>query len=930
MSTAKPLSYNEIRDRAVQFAARWRGETRENAEAQTFWNEWFAIFGLDRRRVVQFERKATRQSTRGRGRIDAFWEGQIAVEHKSAGRSLAEAEEQALDYLDSLSNAEQPRLVITSDFANFRVLDLEKDVTTEFALDELPAHIGQFAYLAGYETRTFKPEDAVNIKAAEMMGGVYDALADSGYSGHDLKVFLVRMMFLFFADDTGVWEKGLLTDFVETRTAEDGSDTGPLLERLFRVLDTPEGQRSRNLDAMLTRFPYVNGGLFRERIEIPDFDKELREKVLQCMAFDWSVVSPAIFGSLFQSVMDLDARRALGAHYTTEQNILKIVSALFLDDLRAEFERSKTSLRRLRALHDRLAQLTIFDPAAGSGNFLIIAYRELRRLELDILTSIEALTGSGQQHLDIQNISGLSRVNVDQFYAIEIEEFPARIAETAIYLVDHLANMELSKRFGQYFARIPLQAEAHIHIGNAIRMDWKDVLPAEKCSYILGNPPFVGMARLSREQQEDNRLAFSGLPGAARTGRLDYVACWYAKAIEYMRGTPIRAAFVSTNSITQGEQARALGPLLTASGYTIDFAHRTFKWTSEARGRAAVHVVVVGFSQDSSGRQKFIFEYPNSAAEPKVSAAKNINIYLADSDVVAISKHTTPLANVPKLTEGNRPQDGGGLIVLPEQREVILEKDPTAAKYLRRLIGSKGMLQGEERWCFWLAGADPRDIASSPTLRERMQVVRQARLDSPTPSAQARAATPSLFLAIRQPSSMWLCVPRHSSENRRYIPMAFYEPTEIAHDSTLTIDGADLYLFGILQSAMFMTWAWTVSGRLKSDIRLSPDLSYNSFPFPPKTPAAESKVAAAAQEVLDARSHYRSIPLGTLYSPTLMPPDLVQVHDTLDRLVDRLFGLRRPTDSERLAVLFQRYSELAAPLQSAKTPRAKATRKARQ
>ncbi len=436
------MSWNEIRDRVVAFAARWEGETDERAEAQTFWNEWFAVFGLDRRRVAQFEKKATRTSTGGRGRIDAFWEGQIAVEHKSAGRSLEAAEEQALDYLDGLPNVQQPRLVITSDFAHFRVMNLETGDTDEFPLADFPLHVSTFGFLAGYETRTFKPEDQVNIKAAEMMGEVYDALYESGYVGHDLKVFLVRLMFLYFGDDTGVWEKGLFSEFLETRTADDGSDTGAQIARLFQTLDKPEDARSRNLDEIIARFPYINGGLFRERIEIPDFDRKLRAKIIACSEFDWSAISPAIFGSMFQSVMDASARHALGAHYTTEQNILKVVSGLFLDDLRAEFESSKDSLRKLRALHDRLSQMAFFDPAAGSGNFLIIAYRELRRLEFDILVRLDHLDRrGGQQHLSIHAISGLSKVNVDQFYAIEIEEFPARIAETALYLVDHLENM---------------------------------------------------------------------------------------------------------------------------------------------------------------------------------------------------------------------------------------------------------------------------------------------------------------------------------------------------------------------------------------------------------------------------------------------------------------------------------------------------------
>jgi len=908
MATAKPLSWNEIRDRAVTFAARWAGETDERAEAQTFWNEWFAIFGLDRRRVAQFEKKATRTSTGGRGRIDAFWEGQIAVEHKSAGLSLERAETQALDYLDSLRNVAQPRLVITSDFGHFRVLDLVAGTTVEFPLADLPKHLGRFGFLAGYETRSFKAEDEVNIKAAEMMGGVYDALAESGYVGHELKVFLVRLMFLMFADDTGVWEKGLFSEFLETRTADDGSDTGALISNLFQTLDKPEDARSPHLDALVARFPYVNGGLFREHIDIPNFSRGLRTQLIDCSAFDWAAISPAIFGSMFQSVMDADARHALGAHYTPEKSILKVIQPLFLDDLRGELAAAGRNARKLRALQDKLAAITCFDPAAGCGNFLIIAYRELRRLEFDILVRLEELEGGAQQHLSVDIISGLSKVNVDQFYAIEIEEFPARIAETALYLVDHLENMRLSQHFGQYFARIPLRAEAHIHQGNAIALDWEAVLPAAGCSYLLGNPPFLGMALLSDAQREDNRVAFAPITWATRTGRLDYVACWYAKALRYMKGTTIRAALVSTNSITQGEQARTLGPMLADAGFAIDFAHRTFKWTSEGKGKAAVHVVVIGFSHGGLARAKTIYDYPTPTSEPKVTAARDINIYLADSPVTAIAKHHLPLGPVPKLTEGNRPQDGGGLLVSPEERDDLIANDPVAAKYLRRLVGAYDMLRDEYRYCLWLVGADPSDIANSPELSARMRTVAAARQDSPTESARQKATTPSLFLAIRQPATAWLCVPRHSSESRRYVPMRFFAAEDIAHDSTLTLAGADTYLFGVLHSLMFNTWLRSVGGRLKSDMRVSPDLVYNSFPFPDRTPRVEGAVAAAGLGVLETRAQFTA-PLVVLYDPNTMPPALAGAHRVLDRAVDKAFGLTNPTDAARLAELFKRYRQ---------------------
>lgn len=594
--STKPLAWGEIRARAVQFVADWRGETRERAESQTFWNEWFAIFGVKRRRFVTFEQHAQRVSTGRAGQLDAFWPGVVAVEHKSGGGSLAGAEQQALDYLASIADPEQPRQVITSDFGRFRVLDLESgDAPIEFDLDDLPAHLELFGHLAGYVTRTFEHEDDVNIRAAELIGQIYDQLDENRYTGHDLKVFLVRLVFVLFADDAGVWERGIFEEFIADRTADDGTDTGPLLDRLFRVLDTPDDRRQRSLDEHLARFPHINGTLFKERLEVPDFDHSLRRLLLRCCRFNWSAISPAIFGSMFQSVMAKAERRAIGAHYTSEHNILKLIRPLFLDSLRAEFEAARHDKAKLRRLHSRLGSLTFFDPAAGCGNFLVIAYRELRRLELDLLVALRELDRRGDQF----SIDATDRlvVDVSQLYAIEYEEFPARIAEVALYLMDHLENMRASVEFGTYVARFPITTESHVHVGNAIRIDWNEVLPASRCSYLFGNPPFHGMAWMSFEQQEDNRIAFAELPvKGLRTGRLDYVACWYARAIPYLRAGTARAAFVSTSSISQGEQARTLGPLLVGQGMVVDFAHRTFCWTSEARGRAAVHCVIVGFS----------------------------------------------------------------------------------------------------------------------------------------------------------------------------------------------------------------------------------------------------------------------------------------------------------------------------------------------
>lgn len=907
----KPLAWNEIRDRAVQFAADWRGETQENAEAQTFWNEWFEVFGIKRRRYVQFERKATRTSTGGRGRIDAFWEGQVAVEHKSAGRSLSDAEEQALDYLNGLDNIVQPRMVITSDFAHFRVLDLEANTVSEFPLADLPQHIGEFGFIAGYESRTYKPEDEVNIKAAEMMGGLYDGLAESGYTGHDLKVFLVRCMFIFFADDTGVWEKGLFSEFLETRTAEDGSDLGPLIDHLFRNLNKREDLRSANLDQTLARFPYVNGGLFEERIEAPDFNRALRARLIICASFDWSAISPAIFGSMFQSVMDSDARRALGAHYTSEQNILKVIGPLFLDGLRAEFDAARNNRRRLEALHSKIASLTFFDPAAGSGNFLIIAYREIRNLEFDILVRLDELDGAGQQHLSIDLISGLSKVDVDQFYAIEIEEFPARIAQTALYLVDHLANMRLSKHFGQYFARIPLRAQAHVHVANALTTDWNEVLPAERCSYLFGNPPFIGRQHRTATQTADQATAM----GEHYNGYLDYVTAWYTKAVAYMRpaASHTRAAFVSTNSIVQGEQVAPLWQPILDAGFEVDFAHRTFSWTSEARGKAAVHVIIVGFSKVEPGKTKHLYDYVRVTSEPVVRTVTNINPYLVDAPNVIVRPARKPLvAGIPTAAQGSKPTDGGHLIVEAEDYPDVAA-DPIAAKYLRRAIGARNLMRGEDRWVLWLTDAEPHDLLASPVLKDRLEAVATTRAASTNARTKSLALRPTQFDVNAQPTSRYICMPRHSSENRRIIPMALFESDVIVLDSAMSVAGADDWLFAVLQSQMFNAWVRSVGGRIKSDMRIAPDLVYNTFPFPDPQASQRDRIIAAAQAVQAARANHPDASLADLYHPLSMPPDVTAAHRALDSAVDASYRRKGfDTEADRLAFLMERHGELLA------------------
>jgi len=707
------LSWNEMRERAYAFVREWKDETSEKAEAQSFWTEWFGIFGLKRRGTIAFEQAAKRESTGGQGWLDAFWPKHLAIEHKSAGKSLEEAIDQAVDYLGSIAQSHWPRYVMSSDFQNFRILDLDTDQTTVFPITELPQRLEMFGWIAGYQRRSFAEEDEVNIHAAELMGRLYDLLDESGYGGHDLDLLLVRLVFIMFADDTSVWEKNRFTDYLLDRTAEDGSDLGPRLSLLFQVLDTPKGQRQTSLDEDLARFPHINGDLFAETIRMPSFDRAMRERLVEAAKFDWSGISPAVFGSMFQSVMDREQRRNLGAHYTREQNILKVIEPLFLDGLRTRLD-AASSAQALRRLQDDLGRLTFFDPACGCGNFLIVAYRELRRLELELLRKLHELEGGGTQlTTDLEEHRSIA---VDQFYGIDCEEFPVRIAQVAMYLVDHLANLALDAEFGLWFPSFPITNSAHIELGNALRMDWRGLLPAEECSYLFGNPPFHGMAWMTAEQQEDNRLVFASADAKGlRTGRLDYVACWYAQALEYLAGSDARAAFVSTNSLTQGEQARTMGPLLTRHGFEIDFAHQTFPWTSEARGKAQVHVVIIGFSKASRAKTRVLYEYPDTKGEPIARLTDHINFYLQGHATAPAKRYEPLLPDLPTATQGNKPWDGGHLIVEPTEYEEVAA-EPIAAKYLRPFRQATEMLHNRPRWCLWLIDAPPSDLRASGLL----------------------------------------------------------------------------------------------------------------------------------------------------------------------------------------------------------------------
>lgn len=908
-----PLSLNEIRRRSIEFSKEWERTTSERADAKTFWDQFFNVFGVSRKRVASFELPV--KSPEGKqGFIDLLWKGVVLVEHKSKGKSLDTAYKQAKDYFPGLKDQELPRYIVVSDFETFTVFDLVGSTESEFKLPELAQNINLFGFISGYQQRTFKEQEPVNIEAAELMGELHDSLRANGYEGHELEVLLVRILFCLFAEDTTIFDKQQFTDYIERRTSEDGSDLGMHLAQLFEVLNTPLDKRVKNLDEELNAFEYVNGSLFEERLHFASFNSVMRSKILRCCYFDWSQISPAIFGSMFQHVMDdVDAkhRRELGAHYTSEKNIMKLIKGLFLDELWREFESAKSSKPRLEKFHDKISRLKFLDPACGCGNFLIITYRELRLLEIEVLKILK----KGQMVTDIK---GISRIDVDAFYGIEYEEFPAQIATVAMWLSDHQMNMRLSQEFGEYYKRLPLKNSATIVHGNALRLDWEEVIPAGNKTYILGNPPFGGHHYQKPEQKEDVALVFSDLNGA---GVLDYVCCWFAKAARLIdsrstESSEVSCAFVSTNSISQGEQVGLLWSyLFTKYKLKIHFAHRTFKWSNEARGNAAVHCVIVGFS-NFDVKDKSLFEYPDVGGDAHLKMVKNINPFLVQADDILVLNRSEPICKVPRMIWGNKPTDGGNFILSSQEREQFIAAEPLAGKWIRRYIGGEDLINNLERYCLWLTDIKPNELRDLPLVKDRVEGVKQMRLASKAASTRKKALTPTLFSQIAHPDSEYLAVPEVSSERRRYIPVAFLNKDVIASNTIQIVPNATLFHFGIITSEMHMTWMRYVCGRLKSDYRYSNTIVYNNFPWPLDLPKQKTDgVEKLAQQVLIVRARYPESSLADLYDPLTMPPDLVRAHMDLDKFIDTCY---RPqafdSEMQRIEFLFDLYKKYTEPL----------------
>lgn len=939
---------SEIRAATHYLVKKWEekllaGEVNEKSHTGEFYRDLFDALGVGKEKAIKYEERAKGEAKGDNTKfIDIFWPTKLLVEQKSPKRSLDDAEKQALDYIPLLKHRrEWPAYVLLSDFARFRLLKIADSnqgqlypAVTErhaFTLNELPEKLDLLGFLTGYQRVSFAEQAPVNRKAAELMATLHDQLKATGYTGHNLEVFMVRLLFCLFADDTGLFRQAdVLQEYIKDNTRSTGEDTGSALGSFFQALDQTEKVRQSARPEVLRTLPYVNGGLFSERLDMPYFTAKAHEQLLEACAFNWKDISPAVFGNLFQTIMrrtDENNRRQLGAEYTAEHNILKVINGLFMDDLRAEFNTIKHNTPKLKAFHEKLGTITCLDPACGCGNFLVLAYRELRLLELEVIKALHP----PEKNLQINFfLSEVVNVSITQFYGFEIEEVPARIAEVAMYLVEHQMNMQLHNTYGMAEENFPLNRSAHVTLGNALELEWADHVPMDKLNYIIGNPPFVGSKMMNAKQRQDILGIFPKLKG---NGILDYVTGWYGKAAQTMQAHPhIKTAFVSTNSICQGEQVGVLWGYLLGQGFHIQFAHRTFAWTSEAKGKAAVYCIIVAFGLEKP-KQPMLYEYENLKGQPTAIAVKNISPYLSEGGNVVVQKTTQALCDVPPIVFGNQPIDGGNLILSPEEYQEFIKKYPQAKSLLRPYIGADELINGGLRYVLWLKNISPNTIKDIPEIIERIEKVKSFR--NAAPQRVKHADKPSLFASERHPeNSTYIAMPSVSSERRSYIPMAFLDSSTIASNLCLIIPNANVYHLGVLTSTMHMAWVKNVGGRLKSDYRYSNQLCYNPYPWPTPTPAQKAKIEACVQAVLDARAKHLppngQATLADLYNPLLMPPELLKAHKALDKAVDAAYR-KAPftTEAERIAFLLDAYQKLAEPLNAAMAkPKRKRRKKA--
>ena len=929
------LSRDEIHRNLDSFRSHWLRELEEwkaegltgeeQKSAQRFWIDLFSCFGITAQRMNLFERNARRGNTGSTGRIDLFYPGVVIGEAKKPGVDLEVAYQQVLDYLNggSIRDFEYPRYILCSNFEQFRLIrlgDTNFDVT--FGLSEVVDYLDSLKFLAGYDTVTRAEEARASIQASRLMAELFTAMAgddvdeavgdeaptnyhDEELRVHETSMYLTRLLFLLFGDDAGLWEADLFTRFVEENTTAD--NLGPQLNALFEILNTPENRR-RHVPDSLAAFPYVNGAIFAEPMRTQYFTPAMRTALLHACRFNWSEISPAIFGSLFQLVKSKEARRSDGEHYTSETNILKTVEPLFLTELREKAERlitsRSTTVKALREFRDSLADYAFLDPACGSGNFLIVAYRELRKIETDLIVAIRRKEGTlDDMALDV---SFEQKLSIGQFYGIELNWWPARIAETAMFLVDHQCNKELAQRIGAAPERLPISITAHIHHANALAVDWSLVVPEPKGeTFVFGNPPFIGQYTKTKEQKEDMKRVW----GKDYDGYLDYVTGWHAQAMKLLSQRKGQFAYVTTNSITQGQPVPALFGPLFREGWRIKFAHRTFAWDSEAPGKAAVHCVIVGFSRGEF--KPLLWDYPRVNGEAVcVPVATGINAYLVDGPNVLATKRSKPLADIPKVAYGSKPADGGFLV--PKAGVKIAEDDEVAARYVRPFVGAKELIHGTARECLWLEDLDPADVRRSEVLRERIEGCREFREASAKKATRERAVTPHLFTEIRKQETSYVGIPRHVGETRKFFTVQRFGPEVICGDANFQVEDKDGLLFSLISSSMFMAWQRTIGGKIKSDLRFSNTLVWNTFPIPELSEKQREGIIRAGKKVLEARELHPERSLAEHYAPLSMAPELVKAHDALDREVDKAFGAPRKLTNkrQRLELLFENYERL--------------------
>ena len=939
MATVIQASRSEVKRELDDFVNVWlerietwkdnnQGHT-ESTAAQQFWGHLLRCFGVIPERIDLFERDAVRATTGNTGYIDLFWSSVVLGEAKSLGKDLVKAESQALDYLagGSIAGHEWPKFVITTNFETIRLTKLgDEGWTEQFELEELADHVDQFMFLAGREEVTKTEETQASIAASRLMAELFTAMTntdvdesvgdeapinpeDEDWQVQKSSVFLTRVLFLLYGDDAGLWENDLFYRFILNDTNDE--NLGSQLAALFQVLNTPENRRQRVPDSM-ARFPYVNGSLFDEYWPQEFFDHDMRQALLNACRFNWTRISPAIFGSMFQLVKSKEARRADGEHYTSETNILKVIEPLFLDDLRKEANRlitnRSTTVKALRAFRDSLADMAFCDPACGCGNFLVVAYRELRKIETDIIVAIRQREGLGDFSLDT---SWEQKLSIGQFYGFELNWWPAKIAETAMFLVDHQANRELALRIGDAPERLPITITAHIRHGNALQIAWDvEIKRVTGATYIFGNPPFIGQYTKTDEQTEDMKHVW----GDDYDGYLDYVTGWHAKSKDLLSDRPGEFAFVTTNSIAQGQPVPALFEPLFNAGWVIKFAHRTFAWDSEAPGKAAVHCVIVGFTRNLDIKPR-LWDYPRVNGVPvEEPVTRRVNAYLVDGANVLVKKRSRVLSpQLGKVVKGSQPTDAGNLLVEKEDHELVAS-DPIAAKYLRPFKGARELLHGLDRWCLWMGDDDfdPADINRSPILKERVEAVRDMRLASKKAATRELANVPYLFSERRAQTTQFLCIPSVVSETRLYFTAQRLPAETIASNLVFQTPDEDGLQFALISSSMFITWQRTVGGRMKSDLRFANTLTWNTFPVPELSEQDQAAIIDGGKAVLEARAKFPNRSLADHYQPLAMDPDLLKAHDKLDRAVDKAFGAPRKLTNEkqRQELLFQNYVRL--------------------